>query len=139
LDILLFFCNKVHSAKDSAAGEDLIWRSDPTDAFKEHRPWSPGLMIAFHKTDSCRSEKDAFAESIDKVRCFQTLRGQIARREKYVKEASALAAEPRPRQHLIQKQFLAPLTAPPLSPARKLTGNGVRGSWYALSQQRQID
>ena len=28
------------------------------------------------------------------------------------KVASALAAEPRPRQHLIQKQFLAPLTAP---------------------------
>jgi len=26
--------------------------------------------------------------------------------------ASALAAEPRPRQHLIRKQFLAPLTAP---------------------------
>jgi len=28
------------------------------------------------------------------------------------KVASALAAEPRPRQHLIPKQFLAPLTAP---------------------------
>jgi len=28
------------------------------------------------------------------------------------KVASALAAEPRPRQHLIQKQFLAPLTVP---------------------------
>jgi hypothetical protein len=41
------------------------------------------------------------------------------------KVASALAAQPSPRQHLIQKQFLAPLTSPrcPLLGKKCLTGS----------------
>jgi hypothetical protein len=41
--------------------------------------------------------------------------------------ASALAAEPRPRQHLILQQFLAPLTAPrcPLLGSNVATGNST--------------